>query len=174
MKRLLGSSLLIGFFASLALTVWLLFRLHEYRNGSIFSLEVGLTSLIAHFTVAAASSFFIQKTSATLSGGILRIAVAALAALLAAFVWVTAYSWARSLASDAIMLQAIPKSLDEARFLTASDYRVATICAYCGVFASFASSSIASLNVRRDAAFFAIAALAAFALVAMTIGLLAF
>ena len=153
MKLALLKGLLPGLVVSLVFATWLFFRTEQFREGLVFSSLMGVSSFAAHSVVAVVSVVIICNTRATNTGAALRISIALCTAVATALFCLVVYAWARSLATDAGATR-LPVSAEEVRFLSATDYRVATIALWCGVFGSLASSTFTSGQVRRDLAWF--------------------
>lgn len=151
MKPAVLTSLFVGLVVSLAFAVSLLFRTKQVQVGIVFSSMIGVSSFVAHSVAGVISVMLIGATRPTKTGAVLRISIALPMTIVAALLWVWAYSWARSLTTDAGVSR-LPQSVEEVRFLSATDYRVAYLSLYVGILGSLISSTFAFAHVKRDAA----------------------
>jgi hypothetical protein len=165
-------SLLVGLVVSLAFAAWLLFRTKQVQHGIIFSSMIGVSSFAAHSIAGVISVMLIGATGATKTGAVLRISIALPMTIVAALLWVWAYSWARSFTTDAGVSR-LPQSVEEVRFLSATDYRVASLSLYVGILGSLISSTLAFAHIRRDVAWFLGVILSLVALVVVVIAMVA-
>ena len=149
MKPAVLKSLLAGLIVSMAFAAWAFFRLRWFQHGITVSLAIGASSFVVHSVVCTISVMLVCKTSATKTGALLRMLIALPMALAAGMLSILAYSWARSFGIDggAGML---PQNVEEARFLNATDSRVAILSLYVGILGSLASSALAFAQVKRD------------------------
>lgn len=172
MKPAVLKSLLVGLVVSLAFAAWLLFRTGQVQHAIIFSSTIGVSSFAAHSVAGVISVMLICATRATKTGAVLRISIALPMALVAALLWVWAYSWARSFTTDA-GLSRLPQSVEEIRFLSATDYRVASLSPYAGILGSLISSTLAFAHVKRDVVCFLGVILSLVALVVVVMAMVA-
>ena len=153
MKHAVLKSLFVGFIVSLAFAAWSLFRLRELQHGIAFSSVIGVASFAVHGIAGVISVMLICMTRATKAGAVMRISIALPMALVAAILWLCAFLWARSFGTDA-GVEMLPRSLEEVRFLGATDSRVASLSMYMGILGSLLSSTLAFAHVKRDVAWF--------------------
>lgn len=170
MKPAVLKSLLVGVVVSIAFAVWLLFRTKQFQHGITFSSIIGVSSFAAHSVAGVISVMLICTTRATKTGAVLRMSIALPMTVVAALLWLWAYSWARSFTTDA-GISRIPESVEDVGFLTATGYRVASLSLYVGILGSLISSTLAFAHVRRDVAWFlgVILSLGAFVVVLIAI-----
>ena len=150
--------LLIGIIVSLAISVWSFRRLSLLQDGVVFAWAIFASSLAAHCVAGLVSVVAISRTRANATGAGLRILTALLTALFAGYLWLLAYGWARSFGIHGD-IGLLPSNYEEARFLNRTDSPVATLSLLMGMLGSLLSSVLAASYVRRDVAWFVIAAL---------------
>ena len=162
----------VGIAASLTIGIWSFFRLNRLQDGAFFACIIGASSLATHVAPGFISVAANCRTPATTKGALLRIVIAFVFALLAGYLWLLAYGWARSFGIHG-EINGLPSSAEEARFHIRTDGRVAQLCLLLGMSGSLVSSVIASGYVRRDFAQLVIACVAGAALVATSVSMIA-
>ena len=149
MRHAVLRSLLAGLIVSIAFAAWAFFRLRWFQHGITVSLAIGASSFAVQSVVCMISLMLICGTSATNTGALLRMLIALPVAFTAGILSIWACSWALSFGIDG-GVGMLPQNAEEARFLNATDPRVAILSLYVGVLGSLASSTLAFAHVKRD------------------------